>query len=274
LLVIGAAPVHAQTKTPGSVASPAPAASSGAESAAPAVAVDANFQIGLGDSLVLELVGRKDFDTNAQVSGEGTILVPLVGKIKALGLTTEQLSQAVQDALKKGGYYSDPLVRVSVTGVASRYATVLGDVTTPGLLPLDRAYHLSDIVAKIGAHFNEGSGTVIVTHENGEQAHYNIATIATGAAAGDPLVQPGDKIYVPPAAQETIYCNGQVRTPGGFPLTKNMTIRDLIARCGGVTDMGSDRKLKLFRKNLLVKDVKLDTQLESGDILQIGERLF
>ena len=239
-----------------------------------AVAVDANFQIGLGDNLVIELIGRKDFDSAVQVSGEGTILVPLVGKIAALNQTTDQLAQVIEDALKKGQYYADPMVRVSVTGVASRYVTVLGDVSTPGLLPLDRTYHLSDVLAKTGAHFSEGSGTVIITHPNGEQAHFNFAEIATGAASGDPLILPADKIYVPPVAQEVIYVSGQVRSPGSFPLTKNMTIRDAIARGGGLTEMGSDRKLKLFRKDSLVKDVKLDTQLQAGDILQIGERLF
>jgi polysaccharide export outer membrane protein len=65
-----------------------------------------------------------------------------------------------------------------------------------------------------------------------------------------------------------------VHAPGGFPLTRNMTVRDAIARGGGLTEMGSDRKLKLFRKNVQVGDVKLDTRLQAGDILQIGERLF
>ena len=58
------------------------------------------------------------------------------------------------------------------------------------------------------------------------------------------------------------------------PLTKNMTIRDAIARGGGLTEMGSDRKLKLFRKNVQVNSLQLDTPLQAGDILQIGERLF
>jgi polysaccharide export outer membrane protein len=239
------------------------------------VAVDASFQLGIGDQVEIELVGSKDANSHPVVSGDGKIVIPLVGEVPALGLTTTQLAEAIQDGLKKGGYYASPVVHVSVTGVASRYVAVLGDVSTPGLLPLDRNYHLSDIVARVGAHSGEGTGTIVLTHANGESKRYTLEEIATGGGGGgDPLLQAGDKIYVPAATQEIIYVSGQVRSPGAFPLTKNMTCRDAIARGGGLTELGSDKKLKLFRKNVEVKDVKLDTPLQTGDILQIGERLF
>jgi polysaccharide export outer membrane protein len=239
------------------------------------VAVDAKFQLGYGDTVAVVLVGGKDFDTHAPVSSEGTVVLPLIGKVNALGLTTAQLTQAIEDALKKGGFYSSPIVRVDVIGVASRYATVLGDVSSPGLLPLDRDYHLSDIVARVGARAGEGAGTIVLTHSNGESKRYSIEDIATGGSGdGDPLIQAGDKIYVPAAAAEVVYVSGQVRGPGAFPITKNMTVRDAIARGGGLTEMGSEKKLKLFRKNEAVNGVKLDTPLQAGDILQIGERLF
>lgn len=222
----------------------------------------------------MQLVGRKDADSHATVAGDGTVVLPLLGEVKALGLTADQLATAVQVGLKKGGYYADPVVHVSVTGVASRYVAVLGDVAMPGLLPLDRAYHLSDIVARVGVHSGEGAGTIVLTHSNGQSRRYTLEEVATGGSDGDPLIQAGDKLYVPSVGSEVIYVSGQVHAPGGFPLTRNMTVRDAIARGGGLTEMGSDHKLKLFRKNVQVGDVKLDTRLQAGDILQIGERLF
>jgi polysaccharide export outer membrane protein len=238
------------------------------------VAVDANFQLGIGDQVAVEQVGRNEPDVHAVVGGDGNIVIPLVGEVKALGLTTSQLAAAIQDGLKKGKFYSDPIVRVSVTGVISRYVTVLGDVGQPGLVPLDRTYHLSDIVARVAAKAGGGIDTIVLTHANGQSKKYTLEDIATGGSEGDPLLQGGDKIYVPSEASEMVFISGQVRAPGGFPITKNMTIRDAIARGGGLTDMGSDKKLKLFRKNVPVKDLKLDTPLQAGDILQIGERLF
>ena len=249
--------------------SPAPATAG----AAP-VAVDANFQLGIGDAISVEQVGRENSETHVVVSGDGKVLLPLIGEVHALGLTTAQLATTIQDALKKGGFYSDPIVHVSVIGVTSSYVLVLGEVSQPGIMPLDRTYHLSDIIARVGAHTGEGVGTIVLTHSNGQSKRYTVEDIATGGSEGDPLLVAGDKIYVPAMAQELVYVSGQVRSPGAFPLTKNMTIRDAIAHGGGMTDMGSDKKLKLFRKDVEIKGVKLETPLQAGDILQIGERLF
>jgi polysaccharide export outer membrane protein len=238
------------------------------------VAVDAKFKLGIGDTISMEQVGRENSETHSTVSGDGKIVVPLVGEVNALGLTTAQLATTVQDALKKGGFYTDPVVHVSVIGVASSYVTVFGDVGVPGLMPLDRTYHLSDIVARIGVHSGEGAGTIVLTHADGKSKRYTLEDVATGAGDGDPLLTAGDKIYVPSLASEVVFVEGQVHAPGPFPLTKNMTVRDAIARGGGLTEMGSDRKLKLTRKGAEIKDVKLDTPVQAGDILKIGERLF
>jgi len=278
-LLLLAGPAHAQlTQSAAPVAAGSkPAAAPGAQTApapAPVVVVDANFSLGVGDSVNVGLVGRNDFNSAAQVSSEGTVFLPLIGQVKALGLTTTALSQQIQAALKKGGYYSDPMVHVEVTGVASRYATILGDVGSPGLMPLDRDYHLSDIVARVGGRAGEGAGTIVVTHTDGQSKRYSIEEIATGGAEGDPKVLPGDKIYFPAPVAEVFYISGQVKSPGAFPVTKGLTVREAIARGGGLTDMGSDRKTKVFRKNLQLKDVNLDTVLQPGDIVQIGERLF
>lgn len=272
--MLGAAPAYAQTSTPTVVAPLSTGAQTGGPSDQP-LPVDASFTFGVGDTVSVGLVGRDDFTARTEVSAEGVVTLPMIGSVKALGLTKSQLGQQIEAALKKGGFYADPVVHIEVVGVASRYATILGDVSSPGLLPLDRTYHLSDIVARVGAHATDGPGTVVLTHPDGQSKRYSIEEIATGSSgAGDPIVQPGDKVYVPSAGAQVFYISGQIKSPGTFPLTKSMTIREAIARGGGLTEMGSDKKLKLYRKNELIKSVKLDTILQSGDIVQIGERLF
>jgi polysaccharide export outer membrane protein len=260
-------PAASETPTPASGDTTAPAGSS-------AVIVDQAFVLGVGDVVDVGVIGRNDFNTRQRVTTEGTIVLPLLGRVKAVGLTTSELAQQTQDALAKGGFYSNPVVRVEITGVASRYATVLGNVGTPGLLPLDRAYHLSDIIAKVGAHTGEGASTVVLTRADGTSKKYSMEDLATGAGGADPVIMAGDKIYVPAATSEVFYLSGQVKNPGSIPITKEMTVREAIAKGGGLTDMGSDKKVKIFRKNVEVKGVKLDTLIEPGDIIQVGERLF
>lgn len=276
-LLLVAAPAQAQVAQPSSTAAAAsnPAGTpQTAPTPAPVVVVDASFTLGVGDSVNVGLVGRTDFNSQSQVSSEGTIFLPLIGQVKALGLTTADLTKQIEAELKKGGFFAAPIVHVEVTGVASRYATILGDVTSPGLLPLDRDYHLSDLLARVGARAGEGAGTIILTHKNGQSKKYSIEEIATGGDDGDPKILPGDKIYFPAAGAEVFYISGQVKNPGAFPTTKDLTVRDAIARGGGLTEMGSDRKTKIFRKNVRLKSVTLDTVLQPGDIVQIGERLF
>jgi len=270
-LIFGAAPALAQSEQPAAkpeAAKPLPIAPQ------TAVVVDENFVLGVGDAINVRVVGRSDFDGTAVVSSEGVVVLPLIGKIKALGVTTGALSQQIRSALKDGGFFADPVVSIQVVNIASRYATILGDVTSPGLLPLDRDYRLSEIVARVGGRAGEGAGTIILTRANGQSTKYTIADIATGAGNGDPIIEPGDKIYVPPAAAEVFYISGQVKNPGSFPVTTGMTVREAIARGGGVTEMGSVKKVKLFRNNERIKGAKLETELQPGDIVEIGERLF
>jgi polysaccharide export outer membrane protein len=263
----GAATPTTPTAPTGTAANPAPAAPADTP-----VIVDQTFALGVGDVVDVGVLGRSDFNTRARVGTDGTVILPLLGKVKALDMTTSELAQHVQDALAKGQFYANPVVHVEVSAVASRYATVLGNVGSPGLLPLDRPYRLSDIMARVGAQV--GANFVVLTRADGSSKKYSIEDLATGAGGSDPLVLPGDKIYVPASTSEVFYVSGQVRNPGPLPMTKDLTVREAIAKGGGLTDMGSDKKVKIFRKNVEIKGVKLDTKLEPGDIVEVGERLF
>jgi polysaccharide export outer membrane protein len=279
VLLLSVAPAYGQVPPP----PPPPGASAAPDATqvkpsvpdvpAPTVVVDQSFILGVGDVIDVGVMGRSEFNSRVKVSTEGTVILPLVGSMKAMGRTTAELAQLIQQALVKGQFYANPVVRVEVSGVASRYATILGNVATPGLLPLDRTYHLSDIIARVGAHLGEAS-SVILTRADGSSKKYSMEDLATGGGGADPVVMAGDKIYVPPSTAEVFYISGQVKSPGSFVISKDLTVREAIAKGGGLTDMGSEKKVKVFRKNVEVKGVKLDTKLEPGDIVQVGERLF
>jgi polysaccharide export outer membrane protein len=209
------------------------------------------------------------------VGPDGDIVLPLIGAVKAVGLRPPQLAEQVRASLVKGSYYANPVIRVEVVLVASRYVTVLGQVGSPGLISLDRNYRLSEILAKVGARIGAGGGDyVVLTHEDGTQQKLRMTEIATGVANQDPVVLSGDKIFVPAAENEVIYVNGAVRAPGMFPIMAGMTVRTALARAGGVDENGSEGKFDLYRKGEKVRDATLDTPLQVGDIVKFGERMF
>jgi polysaccharide biosynthesis/export protein len=242
---------------------------------APGAPIDISYILGAGDVVDIGLVGRSDFGSRARVNTDGMILLPFVGKIKAEGRTVLEFAEDVRTALIKGGFFADPVVRADVIGVASRYVTVLGAVGSPGLMPLDRNYRLSEVLAKAGGRSGNGADYILLTRAaGGEPQRFGITTLASGSGEQDPVVGSGDKIFIPSVDKEVFYISGQVNSPGSFPVTSGLTFRMAIAKGGGVGENGSEKKLKVVRKGEKLKKVKLDDLVQADDIITIGERLF
>lgn len=248
----------------------APAVAAAAVSAPGQPAGQEEYILGPEDTIEIGILGQAD-KTRARVYTDGTIQMNLLGRIPVAGRTARQLGDEIGKGLKTGGYYENPVVSVEIVGYASRYVTVLGAVSQPGLIPINRQYHLSEILARVGGVRETAADYLIVRSETGPEKRYLISELASGAAAEDPLVTPGDKIFSP--AAELFYISGQVKTPGSFPITSNLTIGQAIARAGGLTDSGSDKKVKVMRAGKSQK-MKSDGKVAAGDVLTVGERLF
>lgn len=232
---------------------------------------EAGYVLGRDDVIEVTLVGRNDFSGRARVQADGTIQMPLIGKILASEKTTAEVADSIRTSLVKGGFFADPIVSVEIVAYASRYVTVLGAVGSPGLVPMNRPYRISEILARVGSVREGAADYLIVRTEKGEEKRLPIAAIATGDLTADPYVAPGDKIYAPVAEQFFIY--GAVQSPGAFPLLTDMTARQALARGGGLTESGSDKKVEVTRAGKKVK-LKLDDKVLAGDVLVVGERLF
>jgi polysaccharide export outer membrane protein len=254
---------------------PAPAPAAATAATAARASGDRSYILGVGDLIEVSVLGRSDFNGHARVGSDGNVVLPYLGAVMAVDRSPGQLAEDIRAALEKGGYFAQPSVRVEVVGVASRYVTVLGYVGAPGLFPLDRPYHLSEVMARAGGKGGTGSDQVVLTHENGTSQRYKISDLATQSGDKDPFVTAGDKIYVPPVENEVFYLSGSVKSPGAYPASADMTVRMALARAGGLTENGSEGKIKLTRKGVELKNVKLDvTKVEAGDVITVGERLF
>lgn len=229
------------------------------------------YVLGRDDVIMIGLLGRSDFGGRTRVQADGTIQLPFVGKMPAADRTTDELAGAIGKALKAGGYFADPVVTIEVVEFASRYVTVLGAVGSPGLIPINRPYRLSEILARVGGVREGAADYLVVRSQSGGEKRLFVRDLATGDLSQDPFVTPGDKIYAP--AAETYYIYGQVGGPGVFPVISGMTVRMALARSGGLTASGSDKKIEATRGSRKVK-LKLDDKVEPGDVIVVGERLF
>lgn len=266
-MVTALAPSFANAQQPASPAPPvAPLAGATQERSDAA----GEYVLGPEDVVEIEVVGQPD-KARAKVYTDGTVQLNLIGKIDVTGKTPRELGVTIANELKKGGFYANPVVNVEVANYASRYVTVLGAVGSPGLVPINRQYRLSEILARVGGVQDSGADYVVVRPENGPERRYFIEELATGDSSDDPYVAPGDKIFSPVA--DVFYISGQVNSPGTYPVKRDLTVAQAIARGGGLTQSGSDRKVSVTRGG---KKIKLDSsaKVEAGDVVVIGERLF
>lgn len=227
-----APPASAPAPTAGSVLTPPPPPPAAASLFSTDLAGDRQYTLGIGDTIEVAVVGRSDFNGRARIGSDGAVLLPFLGAVPATNRTPGQLADEIRVGLEKGGYFSNPVVRVDVVGVASRYVTILGSVGSPGLMPLDRRYRLSEVIARAGGKSEGGVDYVVLTPESGASKQYKMADLATGNGDQDPYVNNGDKIFVPAAQAQLFYITGQVKNPGSFPVTEGLTVRMALARAG------------------------------------------
>ena len=254
---------------PGAVAQPTPGPGPVATAKA---AEQQTYVLGPADVIEVSVLGRADFTTRTRIEEDGTVQLPFLGRVPAGGYTAADLGNRLGKDLEKGGYYQHPIVSVAIVSYASRYVTVLGDFSSPGLVPVDRPYRVSEILARVGGTRGNAANYIVFVPQHGPEQRLLITTLATGNGKDDPFVSPGDKLYSPDADQ--FYISGQVKGPGSYPLTEHLTLRMALSRSGGLTELGSDHRIKITRGDKTLTKVDLDSEIQKGDVIVVGERLF
>lgn len=274
LLVVGN-PVFAQETSPvqalASARAPASARAQPADAAA-ATSVSTGYKIGPDDVVEVDLLGTPDFRTRARVKSDGTMAFPFLGTVTVQGETPITLKKIIEDKLKSGGLYARPIINVEIVSFASRYVIVLGDVGAAGLQPIDRAYRVSEVIARAGGIRDSGADYVIVTRAGSPDLKLPFDKLARGGDGDDPYVEAGDKIFVPKA--ETYYIYGQIGAPGVYPIKEQLTLRKVIARAGGLTPSGSEKRIKLFKDGQKQSRINMEQIVQGGDVIVVGERFF
>ena len=231
----------------------------------------AAYVLGPDDVIEVEVLGQADFGKpRVRIKSDGTVPLPVVGTLTAGGLSTTELASAIQRKLVDAQYYANPSVNVEVVGFASSYVIVLGAVAQPGLVPINRAYRVSEILARVGGVKESSGDYVVLSSAKGTERKIPIVGLSRNGP-NDPFVAADDKLFVPEA--ESFYIYGQVNAPGAYMLKNGMTLRQALARGGGLTSSGSEKKVSVYRGEQKMK-LALDTKLLPGDVVVVGERLF
>ncbi|TXI45813.1 SLBB domain-containing protein [Methylophilus sp.] len=165
--------------------------------------------------------------------------------------------------------------------VSTRDVAVTGQVLRPGKYGIQGGLRkISDFVALAGGSTELAAETLFFTTQRSGTAvtqEVNIDELfRSPASALNKDLLPGDVIYVPKAPQ--VYVYGEVQRPSMYKIDKNMTVMQAIAKAGGLTIRGTQRSVKLHRKNaegMVVKQTPdLTAILQDEDVLFIEESLL
>jgi len=227
-------------------------------------------KLGAGDVVHVTVFQQPDLTTDARVTEQGAISMPLIGAIKVGGQTTSEAAQAISEALKEGKFLKAPQVAVALTTVRSRQVSMLGLIVRPGRYPLEEAHtRLPDLIAAAGGIATGGDETITVIRDGKAQK--------VNALAKDFELKGGDTIYV--SSAPVFYIYGEVMHAGAYPVKAGMSVMQAISLGGGITPRGSESRIKLRRptadgKGTMEFDVSPITQVLPNDVIVIKEALF
>lgn len=156
------------------------------------------YRISPRDVLDISVFQVADLTKSVQVGEDGNIILPLIGKTRVAGKTTDQAEQIIADKLKMK-YLQSPQVAVSIKQFGQR-VTVSGAVSHPTVLAADGRLTLSQSVVQAGGVSDVGnSERVHIARTTGgdgvDDQVYNFNEIV-GGRTPDPVLQAGDFVVV------------------------------------------------------------------------------
>jgi polysaccharide biosynthesis/export protein len=164
--------------------------------------VEKTFIIGAEDILQIWVVQQPGISGQYPVRPDGIISVPLVGDVRASGLTTEQLEAAIAERLKANEILNDPSVTVGVFQVKSRKYFISGEVNKTGEGYLVVPTRVSEALANAGGFREFAKKTsirIIRIMPDGKPKtfKYNDKEVSHGKKLEQNIfLEPGDHIYV------------------------------------------------------------------------------
>ena len=161
--------------------------------------------LGVGDVLVVNVWDQKDLNTEATIRPDGTITMPLIGDIRAAGLTPTALKAKIKEQIERFvKLAATNEISVAVKAWRSYRFTVDGEVGKPGVYTPEQYVRVSDAVAMAGGltRFARRDEVKILRPDFKTGEVRPIPLDYDALASGKRLdmnifVLPGDRIYVP-----------------------------------------------------------------------------
>ena len=177
----------ALSRVPGAGTLQPPSLQSNANSASGAIIVDDNYRLGTGGKMKIAVYGEEDLTGEFLVNGAGEVQFPLLGQVKAAGLSVHEFV-AELTALLGAKYLRDPRVSVEIENYRPFY--IMGEVNKPGEYPFENGLNVLGAVALAGGYTYRADDKDVRIRRNGSDKEETLP------ANANTKINPGDVIEV------------------------------------------------------------------------------
>ncbi|MGH9348879.1 MAG: polysaccharide biosynthesis/export family protein [Vicinamibacterales bacterium] len=240
-----------------------------------------SYVIGPRDVLAITVFDQTTLSNKYTVETDGTFTFPLVGRVRAAGLTLRDFESELKRLLADG-YFKDPQLSVAIDEYRSQRIFVVGEVRQPGTVALAGGMTLIEVLARAGSTLPTASGEVLVVRHQidadgprlpdtdlSEVIRVSLKDLEAGGRTQNVQLRDGDTIFVPQAA--FVYVFGQVRNPGSYPIQRDTTVLQALSLAGGVTELGAMNRIKIVR---IVDGQKQEIKVKPSDIVKGGDTVI
>ncbi|MEH6517208.1 MAG: SLBB domain-containing protein [Halioglobus sp.] len=200
--------------------------------------VPPNYRIGPGDTIIVQLFGKRNVEYKLVVTRDGKILVPEYGPVTLAGMTFDEAEQRLTEG------FESQVIGVKAVVTMGQLRTIqirlAGDVVQPGVYTIGGLSTMIDALLVTGGVRPTGTLRNIELVRGGK----TVATLdfydllLRGRLDQDFFLAHNDTIFVP-AIGPIVYVGGEVQRPAIYELSGEQTVGQVVAMSGGLLPTAS-----------------------------------
>lgn len=251
------------------------------------------YRLGPKDLVEIKVLELTELNGERRVGDDGSIDLPLVGKVPVSGLTASEVGDRLE-AVLTAKYVNRANVTVVIKEYANKPVSIIGAVQRPGSLNIAGRWDLLQAIAAAGG-LAPNAGRRIYVLRRGEAGGSDRLEIdrdelfLRSSERWNIPIYPSDVVNIPPRTPLKVFVVGEVRTPGAheFDSDDRITLLSVIAKAGGFTSRAAKGSIRIKRRGLDRKDLELtadyprivagkdpDPELKADDVVIVKESFF
>ncbi|EMY6464224.1 SLBB domain-containing protein [Vibrio alginolyticus] len=210
------------------------------------VPVPANYTVGAGDEIIVQLFGKDNETHRLRVNRAGTINFPSLGPVNVAGMHFSDVRDSLTQRVKEQmiGVRSD----ISLGELRTMQVFVMGDAYKPGAYTVSALTTISQAIYYSGGFGESGALRDIQLKRDGKIIRkldmYDL--LLKGDASNDVRLLPDDVVLIG-SVKDTVSIEGEINRPAIYEVKAGETYQQLIQMAGGFTANAHVEQLEIKR---------------------------